>query len=68
MTLTDDLLKNNEASAASFSMGDSRCPRPRRLPWWRAWTPGSTWGAPARKDKIRGFVYEVETGKLREVG
>ena len=55
MTATDDLLKNNEAYTSSFSKGDL----PHRIK-----------NSPfvPEKGSVRGFVYEVETGKLREVG
>jgi carbonic anhydrase len=53
MSVTDDLLQNNEQYAASFDRADLPMPRAkkvvvvacmdarrRRSPWWRAWTRG----------------------------
>ena len=42
MSVTDELLRNNENYAASFDKGDLPMPPARRSPWWRAWTRGST--------------------------
>ena len=50
MSVTDELLKNNERYAASFDKGTCPFPPPGTSPSWRAWTPASTstssWGWP----------------------
>lgn len=55
MTATEILLKNNESYASSFDKGDlvQRIKNSPFIP---------------QTDHVRGFVDEVETGKLREVG
>ena len=49
MSVTDELLRNNEHYAGSFTKGALPLPRPRAWPSSRAWTPGSTstnsWGS-----------------------
>ena len=54
MSVTDELLANAERYASTFDKGG--------LPLRILADPF----IPA-KDSVRGFVYEVETGKLREV-
>ena len=67
MSVTDELLSNNERYAESFDKGDLPLPQAKevavlgcvaaRLDPARAQIQGS----------IRGFVYDVTTGRLREV-
>lgn len=42
MSVTDELLKNNDAYAASFDKGDLPLPPAKRWPWWHAWTRASS--------------------------
>jgi carbonic anhydrase len=42
MSVTDELLRNNEKYAQAFDKGIFRFHRQRRRPWWRTWTPAST--------------------------
>ena len=51
-SVTDDLLANAERYADSFDKGDLPLPPALHV---------------AVVESVRGFVYEVETGKLREV-
>jgi carbonic anhydrase len=99
VSTTDELLRNNEAYAASFDMGDLPMPPRRKLAVVACMDARlnpcailglkPTWAAEAfadldedvrqsiarvkaspfipRKESVRGFVYEVETGRLREV-
>jgi len=55
MTATDVLLKNNAAYASSFADIKQSVDRIKASPFV------------LNTDEIRGFVYEVETGRLREV-
>jgi hypothetical protein len=75
MSTTDALLENNERYASSFDKGDLPPPpgpqarRPRvhgRPPRPCARAIKDSPFVP-RTDSVRGFVYEVETGRLREV-
>ena len=52
MTVTDDCLRNNAGYAGSLRQSMARIAESPFVP---------------HKDRIRGFVYEVETGLLREV-
>ena len=49
MSVTDELLRNNEHYAGSFTKGSLPLPRPREWPSSRAWTRGSistiSWGS-----------------------
>lgn len=94
MTVTDELVKSNEAYASAFTKGELPTPPAKkaavlacmdaRLDPARILGLEEAFGDPdadvnqtaarikaspfiARKDKIRGFVYEVESGRLREV-
>ena len=76
---TDDLLHNNEAYADSFDRGDLL----KETGIKPTWSPesftdldddvrssiGRIKGSPfiPHKDSVRGFVYDVHTGRLREV-
>lgn len=42
MSVTDELLRNTEAYASSFSRGDLPMPPAKHVPSSPAWTPGST--------------------------
>jgi carbonic anhydrase len=102
MTVTDELVANNDAYAAAFTKGDLPLPPARQavlacmdarldparvlgLEEGDAHVIRNAGGVVSddairqsiariqaspfvpRKDRVRGFVYEVETGKLREV-
>ena len=66
LSVTDELLRNNEAYAESFDKGlesfsdlDSDVRQSIARIQASPFIP--------HKDAVRGFVYEVETGRLREV-
>jgi len=103
MTVTDELIANNDAYAAAFTKGDLPLPPAKQVAVLACMDgrldPARVLGLEEgdahvirnaggvvsddairqsiariqaspfvpRKDRVRGFVYEVETGKLREV-
>jgi len=83
MSVTDELLKHNEGYAAEFDKDEFRRSIQEETGIKPQWASESFTDVDEdvreslaridaspfipRKDSVRGFVYEVETGKLREV-
>jgi carbonic anhydrase len=67
MTVTDELLANSGTYAAAFTKGDLPLPPTKRVDIRQSIARIQASPFVPCKDRVRGFVYEVETGKLREV-
>jgi carbonic anhydrase len=83
MTVTDQLLTNNDAYAAGFDKGDLALPPARKVAVLACMDarldPARVLGLDEGdahvirnaggvvSDKVRGFVYDVKTGRLDEV-
>jgi carbonic anhydrase len=59
MTVTDELLRNNDRYAESFSDLEEDVHQSIKRNQASPFIP--------HKESVRGFIYEVETGRLREV-
>ncbi len=69
MTVTDELVSNAEAYAASFTLGDLPLPPAKGVAIVACMDARLNKADPLIpvKDAIRGFVYDVKDGSLREV-
>jgi carbonic anhydrase len=63
MSVTDELLENNAAYAESFDKEDLPLPPARGV----AVVACMDARLDVHKESVRGFIYEVETGRLQEV-